>query len=96
LRVAGCQKGLAVVAVRRCQKKRGLVHLFIIVEIRKSDGFRSLKSCGGGWMVVRRTHQEQQVERTFGIHTGHDTAGNVRSSVANHVTEFENFKLLYL
>jgi hypothetical protein len=27
----------------------------------------------------------------FGIHTGHNTVGNVRSLVANHVTELKNF-----
>jgi hypothetical protein len=29
----------------------------------------------------------------FGIHTGHNTAGNVRSFVANRVTELKNFNL---
>jgi len=27
--------------------------------------------------------------RSFGIHTGHNTAGNVMSLVANHVTELK-------
>jgi len=27
---------------------------------------------------------------SFGIHTGHNTAGSVRALVANHVKEFEN------
>jgi len=39
----------------------------------------------------RRTHLEKQLQRSSGIHTGHNTAGNVRSLVANHVTEFKNF-----
>ena len=39
----------------------------------------------------RRTHLEKQLERSSGIHTGQNTAGNVRSLVANHVTEFKNF-----
>ena len=41
-------------------------------------------------MVVGRTHKEKRIERLFGIHTGHNTAGNVRSLVANHVTELKN------
>ena len=43
-------------------------------------------------MVVRRTHYEKKklLERSFEIHTGHNTAGNVRSLVANHVTELKN------
>jgi hypothetical protein len=40
-------------------------------------------------MIVRRTHQERRLERSFWIHTGHNTAGNVRSFVANPVTEFK-------
>jgi len=40
-------------------------------------------------MVVRRTHQEKQLERSFGIHTGHKMAGNFRSLVDNHLTEFK-------
>ena len=32
---------------------------------------------------------KKQVERSFGVHTGHNTAGNVRSLVANHITEFK-------
>jgi hypothetical protein len=28
-------------------------------------------------------------ERSFGIHTGHNTAGNIRSFVANPFTEFK-------
>ena len=47
-------------------------------------------------MVVRPTHKEKRLERSFGIHTGHDTAGNVRSLVSNHVTEFKKFLLLDL
>jgi len=31
------------------------------------------------------------LESLFDIHTGHNTAGNVRSLVANHVKEFKNF-----
>jgi len=35
--------------------------------------------------------KKKQLEHSFGIHTGHNMAGNVRSLVANHVTEFKNF-----
>jgi hypothetical protein len=35
-------------------------------------------------------HTKKRLERSFGIHTGHSTAGNVRSFVANRVTEFQN------
>jgi len=35
------------------------------------------------------TLREKRVERSFGAHTGHNTAGNVRSLVANHITEFK-------
>jgi hypothetical protein len=33
----------------------------------------------------------KMLEHSFGIHTGHNTAGDIRSLVANHVTEFKNF-----
>jgi len=36
------------------------------------------------------------LERSFGSHTGHKTAGNVRSLIANHVTGFENSYFLDL
>ena len=55
-----------------------------------------LKSCREGWIVVRRTYQEKRLERSVGFHTGHNTAGSVRSLVANHVTEFIFFLLLDL
>jgi hypothetical protein len=42
-------------------------------------------------MIVRSIHYEKRLERLFGIHTGHNTAGKVRSLVANRVTEFKNF-----
>jgi len=45
-------------------------------------------------MVVRRTHYEKQLERCFGVHTGRNTAGKVRSLVANQVTELKNFYFL--
>jgi len=32
----------------------------------------------------------KRLGRSFGIHTGHTTAGKVRSLVANRVTEFKN------
>jgi len=32
----------------------------------------------------------KRLGRSFGIHTGHTTAGKVRSLVANHVTELKN------
>ena len=35
------------------------------------------------------TLREKWVEHSFGVHTGHNTAGNVRSMVANHITEFK-------
>ena len=35
------------------------------------------------------TLREKRVERPFGDHTGHITAGNVRSLVANRITEFK-------
>ena len=35
--------------------------------------------------------KKKRLELSFGIHIGHNTAGNVRSLVANHVTEFKNF-----
>ena len=44
-------------------------------------------------MVIRHTkrrEREKRLERSFGIHTGHNMAGNVRSLVANHVTELKN------
>jgi hypothetical protein len=31
----------------------------------------------------------KRLERSFGIHTSHNTAGKVRSLVANRVTEFK-------
>jgi hypothetical protein len=31
----------------------------------------------------------KRLERSFGIHTGHNTAGNIRSFVANRFTEFK-------
>jgi len=43
-----------------------------------------------------RTHDSKKytlgtrLGRSFGIHTGHTTAGKVRSLVANRVTEFKN------
>ena len=40
-------------------------------------------------MIVGRTRYEKRLERSFGIHTGHNTAGKVRSLVANRVTEFK-------
>ena len=44
-------------------------------------------------MVVRRTRKkkegERRLERSFGMHTVHNSAGSVRSLVANHVTEFK-------
>jgi hypothetical protein len=40
-------------------------------------------------MIVRRTHEEKRLERSFGIHTGHNTVGNVRSFVANRFIEFK-------
>ena len=55
LRVAGGQKGPAVVAVRQRQNK-WVSFIFVIVEIFKFDSFRPLKSYGEGWMVVRRAH----------------------------------------
>jgi hypothetical protein len=93
----GGQKGLAVVAV--CPRpNKGVLFIFL-----NSGNFLTLtvlelfKFCGGGWMVVRRTRErekerqrEKQLERSFGIHTGHNTAGNIRSLVANHVTELKN------
>jgi len=41
-------------------------------------------------MTVRRTHYEKLLERCIGIHTGHNTAGNVRLFVANRFTEFKS------
>ena len=35
------------------------------------------------------TLREKRVERSFGVHTGHNMAGNIRSLVANHITEFK-------
>jgi hypothetical protein len=32
---------------------------------------------------------KKRVERSFGIHTGHNTAGNLRSFVANRFIEFK-------
>jgi hypothetical protein len=45
------------------------------------------------WIGGSQTYTLRKPARTliFGIHTGHNTAGNVRSLVANHVTEFKNF-----
>jgi len=37
------------------------------------------------------TLKKKRVERSFGIYTGHNTAGKVRSLVADHVTELKNF-----
>ena len=34
------------------------------------------------------TLREKRVDRPFGVHTGQNTAGNVRSLVANCITEF--------
>jgi hypothetical protein len=34
-------------------------------------------------------HYDKWLERLFGIHTGHNTAGNVRSLAANRVTELK-------
>jgi len=45
-------------------------------------------------MVVRRTHYEKQLEHSFGVHTGHNMAGSVRSWVANHVTVFKSFNFI--
>jgi len=42
-------------------------------------------------MVVWSAHYGKRVECLFGVHTGRNTAGNVRSLVANHVTEFKHF-----
>ena len=39
------------------------------------------------------TLREKRLERAFGVHAGHNTAGNFRSLLANHVTELKNFKL---
>ena len=33
----------------------------------------------------------KRLEPSFGAHTSHNTAGNVRSLVAKHVTELKNF-----
>ena len=38
----------------------------------------------------RKKKKEKRRERSFGIRTGHNTAGNVRPLVANHVKEFKN------
>jgi len=32
---------------------------------------------------------KKRLERSLGVHTGHNMAGNVRSLVANHVTELQ-------
>jgi len=46
-------------------------------------------------MVVRCTKKikkkQTRLERSFGMHTGHNSAGNVRTLVANHATELENY-----
>jgi len=34
--------------------------------------------------------KKKRLERSFEIHTGYNTAGNVRSLVANRVTELKN------
>jgi len=36
------------------------------------------------------TLRKKRLERAFGINTGHYTADNVRSLVANHITELKN------
>ena len=46
-----------------------------------------------------RTHDSKKytlgkrLGRSSGIHTGHNTAGKVRSLVANRITEFKNLNL---
>ena len=35
------------------------------------------------------TLREKRVQRLFGVHTGHNTARNVRSFLANRITEFK-------
>jgi len=42
-------------------------------------------------MNDRKTYtlRKKQLECSFGIHTGHNTAGKVRSLVANRFTEFK-------
>jgi len=42
-------------------------------------------------MVVRRTHKEKRLERSLGIHTSHNMAGNIRSLVANTKQNFKKF-----
>ena len=42
---------------------------------------------------VYTLREKRRLERSFGSHTGHNTAGNVRSLVANHVTELKKFLL---
>jgi hypothetical protein len=54
------------------------------------DGEREREG-GGGVGIQAYTLRERRLERSFGMHTGHSTAGNVKSFVAaNHVTELKN------
>jgi len=44
-------------------------------------------------MIVRSTHQEKWLERSFEIHTGHNTAGKVRIQNFNFWTCGENSEI---
>jgi hypothetical protein len=40
--------------------------------------------------IEERKKIKRGLERSFGSHTGHKTAGKVRSFIVNQVTEFKN------
>jgi hypothetical protein len=55
-----------------------------LLNLAREDGWLS------GVKINRKRNEENKgwLERSFGNDTVHKTAGNVRSSIANHVTGF--------
>ena len=54
--------------------------VLVLLNLAGKDG------CSQAYTLRER---KKRVERSFGVHTGHNMAGNVRSLVANHITEFK-------
>jgi hypothetical protein len=52
-------------------------------------GLLNLVRENGCWSGV--PIKKKRIESSFGMHTGHNTGGNVRSLVANHATELKDF-----
>jgi hypothetical protein len=86
--IAGGKECLVVFSILPMLKLMSFVRPEVL-KILNVDIFGPLKSFGGGSMVVRRTHLERPVGRSYGVHTGHNTGDKVRLLVANDETEFK-------